>query len=226
MTIALQACGASDSVSSKSPAAILAASRAAAREASAVHVLSQTYVAIGDPKTKAKPALTIELQLSGGDGRARLVLGRREHEVTRIGNALYIKGGPEFDRQLARVNGQHLAPGTWVRAPANSSQFAGSVALTEPAGELSLLLRSPTLSVTKGPITTIDGQKAIELKTKGKLYTGAIYVATTGKPYSLMIVKHGRENSTTTFSGWNDPETVQPPANAIDISRFQQSTGH
>ena len=82
-------------------------------------------------------------------------------------------------------------------------------------------MQNPTLSLTKGPITTINGQKAIELKTKGKLYTGAIYIAATGTPYPIEIVKHGRETGQTTFTGWNQPVTLSAPAGAVELSQLE-----
>jgi len=222
LTLALQACGSSENIASRSPAAILAASRTAARDASAVHALSAVYDERADPKVKTKakplPMLTLELQLTGGDGRARLVLLGTESEAIRIGDTLYVKGGPGFDQRLARLTGQQIAPGTWVKAPANTTALASSAALTEPMRELTLLLANPTISLTKGPVTTIDGHKAIELKTEGKLYTGAIYIAASGTPYPLLIVKHGLENARTTFTGWNQPTQLTAPTGAVELN--------
>ncbi len=229
IALVLTGCGGStDSLASKPAAEILAASRTAAREASAVHVKSQYYAtailrskAKGKPKTKLVPAGTIELQLTSDGGRARLVLLGIENEAVRVGDTVYVKRGPVFYRNLARRTGVHLPAGTWLKAPAHGGQLAESAALTEPGGELTLLLASPTLSLTKGPITTIKGQKAIELKTKGKLYTGTIYIAATSTPYPLEIVKHGRETGQTTFTGWNQPVTLSAPASAVELSQLE-----
>ncbi len=228
IAVVLGGCGSSEDIASKSPAAILAASRTAAQKASAVHVKSQFYIttttrskAKGKPKTKLVPASTIELQLTSNGGRARLVSLGGESEAIRVGSTLYVKGGPALYRNLARRTGVHVAPGTWLKAPANGGRLAESAALTEPGGELTLLLASPTLSLTKGATTTIKGQKAIELKTRGKLYTGAIYIAATGTPHPIEIVQHGRETSQTTFTGWNDPVTLTAPAGAVELSKLE-----
>ncbi len=84
---------------------------------------------------------------------------------------------------------------------------------------LSLLLRGAG-PLTKGATTTIGGQQAIELKETGTPYTGSIYIATAGKPYPILIVKHGQETGQTTFSGWNQPITLSAPANAIELSKL------
>ncbi len=221
-------CGSSESVSSKPAAAILTASRAAARQASAVHVLSEVFRLGSDPKarTKPTPTSTVELQLNGdGAGRARLQLLGRESQAIRVGNTLYLNGGQRFKRRLENLTGHYIAAGTWVKTPLRASELAGFAALTEPSGELALLLRNPTLSLTKGPLTTIDGLEAIELKTTGKLYTGAIYIAATGIPYPLMIEKHGQETSTTTFTNWNKPTQLTPPTAAVPAASLAKGAG-
>jgi len=216
----LAACGSSEGVSSKSAAAILAASRTAARNASAVRATSQIFAPRADPKTKSKPraVATLELQLSGGDGRANVAFLGSQTEAVRIGQTLYVKGSPQFYRRLNERNGTHVANGTWLKAPAGSTELTNLAALTQPSGELTLLLRNPTLALRKGAQTTVDGQKAIELKTKGKLYTGAIYVAASGTPYPLQIVKHGRENALITFAGWNKPSQIEAPSGAVALT--------
>ncbi len=187
-----------------------------------MHLTSQVFGALmGTQKTRVKPRSVLDLQLSGSSGRARLAFLGKESEAIRTGSTIYVKASPAFYKRLARRTGAHLAEGTWIKAPTNNTQLAQFTALTEPGGELTLLLRNPTLSLTKGQTTTIDGHKAIELKTKGKLYNGSIYVAATGTPYPLKIVKHGHENATTTFTSWNDPITLTPPADTVEISKLE-----
>lgn len=222
VALVLQACGSSrQSVASKPAAAILVASRAAASQANGVRVQSQVFEDAPDPKagakTKARLVSSLELQLGGAGGSARLALLGSETQAVRVGSTLYVKGGPGFDRRLQRLTGRHLAPGTWVKAAATDVRLAESAALTEPSGELSLLLADPALSLTKGATTTVDGRRAIELKTKGKLYVGAIYIAATGIPYPLLIVKQGQENARTTFTGWNQPVRLTAPTGAVEL---------
>lgn len=219
------ACGSSSDTSSKSAAAILEASRTAARDASAVRVTSQVFGSRVGPKTKSKPRaiVTLELQLSGGDGHAKLAFFGAKSEVIRIGQTLYVKSGPRFYRRLNERNGTHVPNATWLKAPVGSTEVTNLAALTQPSGELALLLRNPTLALTKGTPTTIDGHKAIELKTKGKLYTGAIYVAATGTPYPLQIVKHGRENALITLSGWNEPGQIAAPSGAVALKEARSA---
>ena len=73
--------------------------------------------------------------------------------------------------------------------------------------------------LAKGKTTTIHGQQAIAVSdtTNG----GTLYVATTGKPYPLEISKTGSSGGQITFDHFNQPVSLTPPANAIDISQLK-----
>jgi hypothetical protein len=214
LTLALAAvlggCGGSsdNGVASKTASEILAASKSAAENASSVHVVSKS--------SQGPLTLTTNLQLSSNGGRGQISGLGLNFEVIRIGNTLYVKGSPAFQKRLAGTT--DLPPGSWLKAPANSGQLAQLAAFTNLPGELGRLLSSAN-PVTKGATTTINRQKTIELKQTGKIYTGQIYIATTGQPYPIQILKHGHETGQTTLTNWNQPITLTPPANTITISQ-------
>lgn len=218
LTMPASGCGGSEEdITTKSAGAILAASRAVADEASAVRVHSNI--------SQGRLPFTIELHLAGREGgHARLVIANSTSEATRIGQTVYVKPSPAEYRRLART-GLHVPAGTWIQTQAGGSKLGAFGALTEPTTELAVLLADPSVSLTKGAVTTIHGTKAIELKTKGKLYTGAVYIAASGKPYPLEIVKHGRETGTVTFTGWNDPATITLPTNTVELSQLEHKSG-
>jgi hypothetical protein len=198
----------SNGVASKSAGEILAASRAAAIAASSVHVISRS--------AQGPAVVRLNLQLTSGGGRAQVSILGVDYEAIRIGDVLYVKGSPVFYKRLAAVTGVHVPVGRWLKAPAGTRALAEFRALTSPS-ELELLLS--TVGSSKGATTTIKGQPVIELREAGKLYAGAMYVATTGKPYPYEILKHGAETSQTTFSDWDEPVSLSAPANAVAIGR-------
>ncbi|HUB36504.1 MAG TPA: hypothetical protein VL972_06735 [Solirubrobacteraceae bacterium] len=222
LPITLASCGTTttEDVTTKPAAQILAAATNAAHHANSVQITSKI--------NEGKLHSSMRLQIVGTEGgSAQTSRGSRSSETIRVGGTVYRKVGPVLARQIAQATGAHVPVGSWVKAPASNAQIATSSFLTEPDGELLFLLRIPALSLTKGAITTVNGQKAIELKTKGKLYTGEIYIAATGTPYPIEIVKQpsgkGIETSHTTFTNWNRPIRLSlPPANAIDLSQLQQ----
>ncbi len=211
----LAGCGGSgDDLASKSASEILAASRTAAQSASSAHVLSTTT----DGK---RTPFTLDLELASDGAHMHTAIFGHTREVIRIGDTVYIKGGPLLYARLAKRTGNHVPVGTWLKETPTTSMSEE----TELRTELRFLIRTAT-SLTKGDTdTTIDGQKAIELKTKGRLSTGSIYIAATGKPYPIQIVSHGREAGLTTFSAWNQRVAFTAPPNAVELSGLEH-TGH
>ncbi len=206
--VVLAGCGGSsgNGVASKSASEILEASRTAAKSASSVRVMSRS--------AQGPLVVSVDLELASNGGRARVSLLGVSFEAIRIAETLYVKGSPSFDARLAASTGVHVPPGTWVKGPAGSAHLSQLRSFTD-ASELELLLSA--VNPVKGASTTINGQPAIELKESGKLYSGALYIATTGQPYPIKSVKHGRETSQTTFTDWNQPITITAPTNTTTI---------
>ena len=221
LAAALAGCGGSagNGIASKSPSEILAASNAAALSATSVHVVDKNA---GGPLS-----LTLNLELAGDGGRAQLSLLGVAFEEIRIANTLYVKGNPFFYKRLGRIERLgatvHVPKGTWLKAPANSGKLAQLAAFTERR-ELALILRS-TGPLTKGAASTVNGQQVIELKEAAKLFTGSLFIATTGKPYPIQLVKHGKESGQITFTGWNQAVSLAAPANAVELAKLEHR-GH
>jgi hypothetical protein len=214
LLVLLAGCGSSgNGVASKPAGQILAASRAAAQSASSVHITSSSAV--------RRSKFTLVASLAKNQGHARISLLGIGVEAIRSGGTLYVKGNRAFDARLQSTVGVKVPPGVWLRGPA--SGVLGQVgSFTDMKREVPLILggRGP---VTKGTSVKINGQPAITVKETAKLYTGTLYVATTGKPYPIELIKTGRETGQTTFSGWNDPVSVSAPANAVEISQLQHA---
>ncbi|MFI4978707.1 MAG: hypothetical protein ACHQC8_08540, partial [Solirubrobacterales bacterium] len=195
-------------VASKSASEILAASKAAAASATSVHVAGKS--------SQGPLSLTLNLDLASNGGRGQVSGLGLAYEVIRIGNTLYAKGNPAFYTRLSAITGVHLPQGAWLKAPASGGKLTQLASFTNLSGELGRLLSS-TGPITKGATTTVNGQKAIELKETAKLFSGSLFIATTGKPYPIELLKRGRESGQTTFSHWNQAVSLTAPANAIAI---------
>lgn len=214
LIVTLTGCASSTNagIASKSPAQILAASRAAALSSSSVRVVSRA--------SQGRLTVTIQMEASRGSGRASLSLLGLSYEAIRIGSTLYLKGNKAFTRQLARITHRKLTPGTWLKAPADAPQLSSFAALTKLHAELTLLL-SNDYPTTRGPMTKLNGQHAVELTQTAKLFTGSLYIATTGKPYPIELLKHGRETGQTTYSNWNQTVRLTAPANATKLNSLK-----
>jgi hypothetical protein len=215
--LVLAGCGSSDNgVASRPADQILQATRAAAQSASSVHVISSSKILNGRP-------FKLDASLSKQQAHARIAFFGYDLEAIRDGNTIYVKGNPQFNARLEETMGVKVPSGVWLKGSTRSLGQIG--AFTDISKELPLVL-SGSGPVSKGAETKTNGQPAITLKLMRKLYTGALYVATTGQPYPLKLIKNPNkagpsETGQTTFTGWNDPVTVSPPAHAIEISQLQ-----
>jgi hypothetical protein len=210
LVVLLAGCGGStdNGVASKSATEILAAAKAAAQSATSVRIISKN--------AQGPLTLTVNLELSSNAGRGHISGLGVDFEVIRIGGTLYLKGNPTFYQRLGGA-AAHASPGAWLKAPVKSGPLAQFAGFTDLPGEVGRLL-STAKPVTKGTTTTTNGQKTVELKQAGQLYTGKIYIATTGNPYPVQITKTGRETGHTTLTNWNQPVSLTAPPSAIEIS--------
>lgn len=137
-------------------------------------------------------------------------------EQIRIGGTDYVRP----NRVYLEQSGQGMADGKdqklWVKVPASQAEPGdGLTECKHPFTHFGV--------ATKGEPTKVNGNQAIPLvvtdKTdKGGSYT--FYVATEGKPYILKVVYKGaRFHSTTSFSAFDEPLDVRPPAQAEVLSR-------
>lgn len=210
---ALAGCGSSSSsngVASKSAEQIVAASRAAADSATSAHVAG-SIVTVSAP-------IVLNLELATGAGRGELSLGGLMFELIQTGGTVYIKGSPAFYRHIGGAAAAQLLQGRWLKAPTTTPEFASIASLTD----LHRLVDSTLANhgaLTKGPITTVDGQRAISLRDSSN--GGTLYVATTGKPYPVQISRGGSRGGTVTFDRWNQAVSISAPANAIDLTQLR-----
>jgi hypothetical protein len=212
-------CGSSssgNSIASKSAEQIVSESKATADAATAVHVS-------GSLKSGGTP-VTLDLSLVAGKGAAgEISQNGASFKLTLLGNTAYISGSPAFYRSLGGSAAAQLFKGKWLKASATSGEFASFKQL----GDMRQLIDSTLTShgaLVKGATTTVGGQQAIAIADSTK--DGTLYVATTGKPYPLQIVKGGSESGKIAFSGWNRPVTIAAPANAVDLSELKAAAGH
>ncbi|HEY2632877.1 MAG TPA: hypothetical protein VGI26_10935 [Solirubrobacteraceae bacterium] len=217
----LAGCGGSSSssgngVASKSPTEIVSEAKSAADSASSVHVS-------GSVKSAGAP-VTLDLNLaSGKGGKGEISQGGYTFKLILVGQTAYISGSSSFYKHLGGTAAASLLAGKWLKVPVNTGEFASFSSLTDMRKLIdSTLTNHGTLK--KGSTSTVGGQQAIAVtdSTNG----GSLYVATTGKPYPLQLSKGGSESGTITFGNWNEPVTIEAPANSVDLSELKSLSGH
>jgi hypothetical protein len=170
----------------------------------------------------ARTPITLDMDLlASGGGRGRISENGLGFELIETGGTVYIKGSPEFYRRVAGAAAAQLLQGKWLKAPATNPEFGSISSLTDLRKLIDTTLSSHG-TLAKGATTTINGQKVVAVTdtTKG----GTLYVAASGKPYPIEIARSGASSDKVTFGRWNEPVSLTPPANAIDIARLR--SGH
>jgi hypothetical protein len=210
---AISACGGSsgNGVASKSPNAIVSAALGAIDSAKSAHIS-------GNVVSGTSP-ITLNLHLvSGKGGRGQMSEGGLSFKIEVIGNEVYINGSPSFWKHFGGVAAAQVFQGKWLKAPA-SGQFASLAQLSNLHALLGTVL-STHGSLTKTGTTTVNGESAVGVRdtTQG----GTLYVATTGKPYPLEILKSGGQGGRIVLNSFDQAVSLTAPANAIDISKFSK----
>lgn len=207
-TAALAGCGGSGSSgeASKSGAAILADARQAALAADSVRIVGTVR--------NAGQVISLDLSIARGSGGGTMMLNGSKVDVTRVGHTMFIRAGAEFYRRFgAGTAAGRLLAGKWVKVPTSTQNFAQLVALTDLYAFLTQSLKANG-KVTKGAEKTVDGQKAIELRST---HGGSLYVATSGKPFPIELTSRVVPVGTVTLNDWNSAKTPAAPPHALDI---------
>ncbi|MBV8429680.1 MAG: hypothetical protein JO244_00845 [Solirubrobacterales bacterium] len=210
---AISACGSGGSsgngVADKSPDAIVQEANTAISHANSVHVA-------GSISSSSVP-LTLDLSLvSGKGGSGQLSEGGLTFRVITVGQNVYIQGTPAFWSHFAGSTAARKLNGRWLRAPA-SGQFAPIAALTN----MQLLFGKVLLShgaLRKVGTSTVNGRQVVGVRDSRA--GGTLYVAATGKPYPVEVVKRGTGAGRIVFDRINQPVALAPPPSYRDISQI------
>ncbi|HEY1689191.1 MAG TPA: hypothetical protein VGF95_10045 [Solirubrobacteraceae bacterium] len=217
--MALAGCGSSGSASndieSKSASQIVSTALKAAEGAHSVHVTG-TVQDIGVP-------LKLDLEIVRSRGaKGTISEGGLTIKLVRIGGRAYINGGAQLYKRYGGAQAAKVLKGKWLEASATSGELAQLGDLTDLQKLLSAALESHG-SLKKGATKTVNGEKAIAID--DTTHGGTLYVATTGKPYPIEIVKTGSEGGKFTFDSWGKSVSLSAPEDAINVKRLQEEVG-
>ncbi len=198
-------------IASEAPAEIIARAKAAADSASSVYI-SGALVSKG-------VAVTLEMELlAGKGGRGRVAQNGLSFELMQVGGILYIDGSAAFYRHIGGSAAAQVLKGRWLKAPAGTPELAPIAALTD-FGPLIASALAGEGPLTNGGVRTVQGQKSVALEDVSQ--DGTVYIAASGKPYPLEVVKDGGRGGTIVFARWNEPVTLVAPANALDVTKLK-----
>jgi hypothetical protein len=211
----LGACGGSSAgngVAAKAPAEVVAAAKVAGDSASSVHV-SGSIVSGGSPIT-----LDLEL-LAGKGGRGQISENGLSFDLIQVGGTAYISGSPSFYSRFGGPAAAQLFKGKWLKASTSSSGTFSTLASLTDLGKLLDTALASHGTLAKGATTTVAGQQVLGVTDVS--HSGTLYVATTGKPYPIEIVKSGLGGGKILFDRWNASVALAAPKNSIDLAQLQ-----
>jgi hypothetical protein len=184
----------------------------AAGAASSLHMSGQV-VASGRP-------IGVDLSIVRGKGATgSFTLRGAKVDLVVIGKSAYIRAGSDFWKQYSQASGLvQLLAGKWLKFPANNSQLGP---LLGPANEKALFnkLESHNDKLVNRGVTTYKGRSVVAIY--GTKKHGTLYVAASGTPYPVGLVKaKGKSSGTLTFDRWNQSVTLTAPKGALDFSHL------
>jgi len=190
--------------------AIVNAASNAISHANTVHVAGSIQNGGGVP-------LSLDLSLvSGKGGQGVMSENGITFRIVAVGQNVYIQGTPAFWQHFGGARAAKLLDGKWLEAPA-TGQFTPIASLTNLQELFNHVLLTHG-SLQKGSIQTVNGHKAIAVVDTNA--GGTLYVATTGQPYPVEVSKQGEGAGRIVFDRINQPVSLSPPANALDVSRL------
>jgi hypothetical protein len=198
----------------KSPAEIL-------RDATTAMTSAPVVLVTGTVQSK-DGRTSLKIASGHGTGGGVMFLDGQEFDIVVAAPNVYVKGTAAA---WATVSGNPAAGavlgGRWVQSTTDDKDFSGLASLADLSGlSQSMLTVSGTL--TKGPVTDFQGRKAIPLHDDGA-EPGTLYVAATGTPYPLGLVRTTGEPGQVVFSHYGKAKIPAPPAQFVSLSQLQSA---
>lgn len=207
--VAVAGCGSSSSstsgIASESPQTILNSTVGAANGLKSVHAAGSIL--------SGGQHVDIDLHLLDGvGGRGQITLNGLTFKLVGLGKYAYLQAPAQvWQKAGAPASAAQALDGKWLRTPA-SGQFTSIAQLTD-IHQLFAQLLKPHGKLKTGGVSTVAGHKAVAVNSG----EGTLYVATTGKPYPLELVKPGSDGGHLSFDRFDEAISVTAPPHAIDL---------
>jgi hypothetical protein len=206
----LAGCGGSSSsssgIASESPQKILSDSLTAAKGLKSVHAAGTV--------NSGSQHIKLDIQLVGGQGgKGQITLGGLSFSLVGLNHYAYMQAPPAvWEKAGAPASAAQKLQGKWLRTPA-TGQFASIASLTDIHALFTQLLTQHGKKLKTGGESTVAGRKVVAVNSD----QGTLYVAATGKPYPVELVKPGSNGGRIDFDHFNEPVALSAPTNTVDL---------
>jgi hypothetical protein len=212
----LAACGGSsgNGEASKSGNQVFSDAKKATATASSLHISGNL--------TDSGSLTGLDLEVGQGSGSGTITEKGATFDVVVHGKTLYLKADAATWTKAASAAAAKVLADKWIDFPSTSSDFSSFADLTSITKLTQTLTSSGKLAA---PVkTTFQGKSAVKVVDTGSK-KGVLYVAATGKPYILAIMRSGSTHGTIVFDGYNSAKIAGVPAGAKTITQLEQSAG-
>jgi len=161
-------------------------------------------------------ALDMEL-VAGKGGKGKIVVDGLGVDLIAAERGVYVSGNSALYETIAGPTAARVLQGRWLKVPPKSPSYAPLNSLASIEGLVDTTLADHG-SLVAAPSGTVDGVPAVGVRDPSKGAT--LYVAATGVPYPLEIVKPAGGPGRIVFDRWNQPVTLKTPADPISIEQL------
>jgi hypothetical protein len=160
------------------------------------------------------------------EGKGSVTLEGLEIRLIDVDRAVFVKGSKAFYTRFAGPKAAKLLQGKWIEGSVDHGSLASFAALADLDKVIDSTL-SDHGTLSPAGRATVRGKGAVGVTDATQ--DGTLYVATTGVPYPLEIVKSaaqagsGARAGKIVFDRWNKPVALAAPTNSISLAHLERT---
>lgn len=218
--VLLAACGSGEGPSSsgsggngeaaKAPAQIVKDAQAATGGAKSVHITGKVNSGGQD--------VQLDVVADHGRGGGTITLNGLSFQTILDGKTVYLKADRAAWTKEANASVASLLADKWLKTTTDNQDFAEFATLLDVSQLVSNF--TPTGTLNKGKVTSIDGVPAVPVAESGS-DGGTMYVENTGTPYIVAIAGPTSGSGQINFTQYNAAKIPAAPQGAIDLSQLE-----
>lgn len=219
-TAVLAACGSGEGPSSsnsggngeaaKAPAQIVKDAQAATGSATSVHITGKV--------NSGGQNVQLDVVADHGRGGGTITLNGSSFQTVLDGKTVYLKADKAAWTKEANASVASLLADKWLKTTTDNQDFAEFATLLDISQLVSNF--TPTGTLTKGKVTSIDGVPSVPVA-EGGSDGGTMYVGNSGTPYIVAIAGPTSGSGQINFTQYNTAKIPAAPQGAIDLSQLE-----
>jgi hypothetical protein len=156
----------------------------------------------------------VDLHLQGEDATGSITLGGFELQLVNVDGAAYVQGPPEFWSAFGiPAEDAGVFEGQWVVVPADAAAAFAEFSLTGIVDNL----RNPASGIKDDVRSAeVDGTDVVVVEQEDG---STLSVADDDPSYPVELTREGDSTGSLTFSRYGEEETIEAPADALELEQ-------